>query len=79
MKPLDFALEEMRRVLEVLDALEVAGPDEREDLVEQLVGHRLAADRRVAALREQLEVAEGFAQDLRREINRQRKMTRNPA
>lgn len=79
MKPLEFSLEEMRRVLVVLDGLEVAGPDERDGLVEQLVGHRQAADRRVAVLREQVEVAEGFAQDLRREINRQRKMTRNPA
>lgn len=79
MKPLDFSLEEMRRVLEVLDGLEAAGPDERDGLVARLDAHRRAAEQRVAALRRQLEVADGFAQDLQREIDRQRKMTRNPA
>ncbi len=79
MKPLEFSLEEMRRVLHVLDGLEGTGADgdERDDLVDQLVGYRQAADARVTALREQLEVAEGFAADLRREITRQKKMTRN--
>ncbi|MFZ5847915.1 MAG: MerR family transcriptional regulator [Actinomycetota bacterium] len=77
MKPLEFSLEEMRRVLGVLDGLETAGGDGRDDLVDQLVGYRQAADARVAALREQLEVAEGFATDLRREIARQKRMTRN--
>lgn len=78
MKPLEFSLEEMRRVLAVLDGLESAdrsGP-EREALVDSLVGCRQAADARVATLREQLEVAEGFAADLRREIGRQKRMTR---
>lgn len=77
MKPLEFSLEEMRRVLGVLDALEVDGSDGRDDLVDQLVGYRQAAEARVAALREQLEVAEGFATDLRREITRQKRMTRH--
>ncbi len=77
MKPLEFSLEEMRRVLGVLDALEVDGSDGRDELVDQLVGYRQAAEARVAALREQLEVAEGFATDLRREITRQKRMTRH--
>ena len=77
MKPLEFSLEEMRRVLGVLDALEVDGDDGRDELVDQLVGYRQAAEARVAALREQLEVAEGFATDLRREITRQKRMTRH--
>lgn len=77
MKPLEFSLEEMRRVLAVLDGLETADGDERDGLVDQLVGYRQAADARVAALREQLDVAEGFATDLRREIARQKRMTRN--
>lgn len=79
MKPLEFSLEEMRRVLGVLDALEGVDADgaERDGLVDQLVGYRQAADARVTALREQLEVAEGFAADLRREITRQKRMTRN--
>ncbi|HEU4515447.1 MAG TPA: MerR family transcriptional regulator [Nocardioidaceae bacterium] len=78
MKPLEFSLEEMRRVLGVLDGLE-ADTDgaERDGLVDQLTGYRQAADARVGALREQLEVAEGFAADLRREITRQKRMTRN--
>jgi DNA-binding transcriptional MerR regulator len=79
MKPLEFSLEEMRRVLGVLDALEGVDADgaEHDGLVDQLVGYRQAADARVAALREQLEVADGFAADLRREITRQKRMTRN--
>jgi len=78
MKPLEFTLEEMRRVLDVLDALETTSSDtdEHDELVSQLVGYRQAAEARVAALREQLEVAEGFAGDLRREIKRQKRMTR---
>lgn len=79
MKPLEFTLEEMRRVLDVLDALETTSPDtgEHDELVAQLVGYRQAAEARVAALREQLEVAQGFASDLRREITRQKRMTRH--
>jgi DNA-binding transcriptional MerR regulator len=79
MKPLEFTLEEMRRVLDVLDALETTSPDtgEHDELVAQLAGYRQAAEARVAALREQLEVAEGFAGDLRREIKRQKRMTRH--
>lgn len=79
MKPLEFTLEEMRRVLDVLDALETTSPDtgEHEELVAQLTGYRQAAEARVAALREQLDVAEGFAGDLRREITRQKRMTRH--
>ena len=79
MKPLDFSLEEMGQVLGVLDALEEAAPEERETLVDRLTGYRQAAEARVAALRQQLEVAEGFAADLRRETNRQKRMTRNHA
>ncbi len=78
MKPLEFSLEEMRQVLGVLDDLEAADPagPGRDELVERLEGYRQAADVRVATLREQLEVAEGFAADLRREIGRQKRMTR---
>ena len=78
MKPLDFSLEEMKSVLEALDALEDAerAPEEREQMVDRLRMYREAAEARVVALREQLETAEGFAADLRREFNRQRKLTR---
>ncbi len=78
MKPLEFSLEEMKDVLGVLDGLDAADPTspDHDDLVERLVGYRQAADARVSALREQLEVAEGFAADLRREIGRQKRLTR---
>ena len=75
MKPLEFSLEEMKDVLGVLDGLEEPDPlgTEHGALVERLEMYRAAANVRVTALREQLEVAEGFASDLRREIGRQRK------
>ena len=78
MKPLEFSLEEMRHVLGVLDALDAADPagPEHDELVDRLEGYRQAADVRVATLHEQLEVAEGFAADLRREIGRQKRLTR---
>ena len=80
MKPLDFSLEEMKNVLEALDTLEdpQRGPDDRERMVERLKMYREAAEARVEALREQLETAEGFAADLRRELNRQRKLAQQP-
>ncbi len=76
MKPLDFTLDEMRDVLSVLDGLDAAEPasEERAALVDRLKMYREAADQRVAALRDQLDVAEGFATDLRREIGRQKKI-----
>jgi DNA-binding transcriptional MerR regulator len=76
MKPLDFSLEEMRDVLEILDRLaspEVP-PEARDELLERLAMYRDAAKARVSALREQLESAEGFAGDLRREITRQKRL-----
>lgn len=75
MKPLDFSLEEMKDVLSVLDGLEAGDPlsVEHHQLVGRLEMYREAAKARVSALREQLEVAEGFAADLRRELARQKK------
>jgi DNA-binding transcriptional MerR regulator len=76
MKPLDFSLEEMKDVLEVLDGLQdaTALSSQHEELIGRLEMYREAANARVRALRDQLEVAEGFASDLRREIGRQRKL-----
>jgi DNA-binding transcriptional MerR regulator len=76
MKPLDFSLEEMKEVLEALDALENPGqsPEARAQVIDRLKMFREAAQARVEALREQLETAESFAADLRREFNRQRKL-----
>jgi DNA-binding transcriptional MerR regulator len=76
MKPLDFSLEDMREVLGILDDLEGRDltPEQRTDLLTRLDMYRQAADLRVRSLREQLEVADGFAGDLRREISRQKKL-----
>jgi DNA-binding transcriptional MerR regulator len=75
MKPLGFPLEEMRDVLAVLDELDAAPEGtHRDDLIARLEAHRRDADERVAQLQRRLEVAEGFAADLRREITRQKKI-----
>lgn len=76
-KPLDFTLDETKELLATLDALEEAGSDaERQELVAGLEMFHEAAQARVAAVRDQLAVAEGFAADLHREIARQRRAVR---
>jgi len=79
MKPLEFSLEEMKDVLSVLDGLEAGDPlsEEHHQLVGRLEMYREVTAARVTALKEQLEVAESFASDLRREINRQKKKAAN--
>ncbi len=78
MKPLDFSLEEMREVLGILDKLEDGSLSsaQRAELLERLQMYREAAQARVRALQDQLEVAESFAGDLRREITRQKKLVK---
>jgi DNA-binding transcriptional MerR regulator len=80
MKPLDFSLEEMKDVLSVLDQLDAGDPRsvEHHTLVGRLEMYHAATNARVSALREQLEVAETFATDLRREISRQKKKATSP-
>ena len=65
MKPLDFSLEDMRDLLEVVDALEQepTGP-ERAALLARLAVLHTAAEERVATLRLRLGVAEAFAAGL---------------
>lgn len=73
MKPLDLTLDEMRDLLELLDALQGdTGQSERprEVLVDRLGMYRMVAVGRVRALREQLAAAEAFADRLRVEIDR---------
>jgi DNA-binding transcriptional MerR regulator len=79
MKPLDFSLEEMKDVLSVLDGLESGDPlsVEHHQFVGRLEMYREVTAARVTALKEQLEIAEGFSADLRREINRQKKKAAN--
>jgi DNA-binding transcriptional MerR regulator len=63
MKPLGFSLEEMQQLLTLLSDLAHAG-DDREALLDRLRMFHEAAIARVTALREQLAVAEGFAETL---------------
>jgi DNA-binding transcriptional MerR regulator len=71
MKPLDFSLEEMKDVLDVFDGLAESEPgsERHQALTDRLGMYLTAANVRVAAIREQLEVAEGFADHLQREIS----------
>jgi DNA-binding transcriptional MerR regulator len=70
MKPLDFSLEEMKDVLDVFDGLADSEPgtEGHHALTDRLAMYLTAANVRVRAIREQLEVAEGFADHLQREI-----------
>ncbi len=63
MKPLGFTLEEMHQLLTLLSDL-AHGGDDREALLDRLRMFHEAAVARVTALREQLAVAEGFADSL---------------
>ncbi|MFJ8537266.1 MerR family transcriptional regulator [Streptomyces sp. NPDC093591] len=67
MKPLGFALDEMRALLEATDRLdsgEELRPEEREELLERIRGFEQAAQQRVEDLRTQLSRAEEFAATL---------------
>ena len=64
MKPLGFALEEMRELLTLVDDLAVATGPERDRLVDRLRMFHEAARVRVDALRAELAVAEDFAAHL---------------
>lgn len=77
MKPLEFSLEETRELLAVLDGLDDSSTDsEREELVARLELFHDAARARVAAVRDQLTIADGFAQDLLTELEKQRRASR---
>ncbi|MBU8858597.1 MerR family transcriptional regulator [Micromonospora sp. WMMB482] len=69
MKPLGFSLDEMRDLLTVLDALDTATGDDRAELLDRLGMFHTAATTRVTALRDQLAMAEGFAETLRDELD----------
>ncbi|MBM2614053.1 MerR family transcriptional regulator [Actinoplanes sp. LDG1-06] len=72
MKPLGFTLEEMRDLLQILDALATATGPERVRLQDRLAMFHTAAQNRVQALREQLDMAEGFASQIQDHINHHR-------
>ncbi|WP_244274216.1 MerR family transcriptional regulator [Geodermatophilus obscurus] len=68
MKPLGFSLEEMQQALTLLADLE-SGTGDRAQLIDRLQMFHAAAIARVAALREHLAVAEGFAETLVRHLD----------
>ena len=70
MKPLGFTLEEMQELLTLLADLE-SGSGNREQLADRLRTFHEAAAARVTALKDQLAVAEGFAETLARELRAQ--------
>ncbi|MFI5935069.1 MerR family transcriptional regulator [Actinoplanes sp. NPDC051494] len=70
MKPLGFTLDEMRDLLELLDALTAADPGAgRAALLDRLTMFHEAAQARVRALRDQLTMAEGFAGQIQQHID----------
>ncbi|SBV24757.1 DNA-binding transcriptional regulator, MerR family [Micromonospora krabiensis] len=69
MKPLGFTLDEMRDLLAVLDALGTATGPDRDMLLDRLGMFHTAAATRVAALRDQLAVAEGVADTPRAKLD----------
>lgn len=79
MKTLGFSIEEMRDLLVVLDVLGGEGPGgatavaraDRAELVDRLVMYLQVAEQRVAAIRAELDTAEGFAASLREEVDRE--------
>lgn len=80
MKPLGFALDEMRSLLDALDTLDAPEdakdrPDssERGAALDRLSMFESAAEERCEALRDQLAMAEEFADNLRREVRRQQR------
>ncbi|QYJ03396.1 MerR family transcriptional regulator [Nocardioides panacisoli] len=70
MKPLDFSLEETRALLEVLDGLEDPTSAGDPALLARLEEFHDAALGRVAAVRERLAIADGFAAHLAEQLTR---------
>jgi DNA-binding transcriptional MerR regulator len=69
MKPLGFTLEEMRDLLEILEALATANDGERTALLQRLASFHSAAQDRVQALRKQLDMADEFARQIQNHID----------
>ena len=71
MKPLEFSLEETKGLLSTLDGLDATqDASARATLIERLSTYHEAARARVASARDQLAIADGFAQELSRELAR---------
>lgn len=81
MKPLGFTLQEMAQLLKARDQLQRAQPGDPayERARERLGAFAVTAKRKCEELRGQLETAEGFAADLKRDLRRRAKPTKTPA
>jgi DNA-binding transcriptional MerR regulator len=72
LKPLDFSLEQMRELLDTIDAVEAdtgADSEHTAELMRRLAMYRAAADGRVEALRAQVQGLEMLSRELRRLTN----------
>ena len=69
MKPLGFTLDEMRDLLQILDDLS-ADTGDRAALLKRLASYHEAAQSKVQTLRDQLEMAEGFAAQISEQVQR---------
>jgi MerR family transcriptional regulator, copper efflux regulator len=77
MKPLGFSIEEMRELLTVCDHLAegIADQAERRVLIERLNRFATSASDKFESLRQQVAVAEVFAETLRHEVRRHQQST----
>ncbi|TDO29851.1 DNA-binding transcriptional MerR regulator [Kribbella sp. VKM Ac-2527] len=70
MKPLDFTLDEMADLLDLLDNLAAEDhPADRAGLLDRLTRYHEAAGQRINALREQLDTAMNFANQLQQHLD----------
>jgi DNA-binding transcriptional MerR regulator len=72
LKPLDFSLEQMRELLDTIDAIEAdtgEDPERTAELMGRLAMYRAAADGRVEALHAQVQGLEMLSRELRRPAN----------
>lgn len=71
MKPLDFSLEEMRDLIEVRDRLASPrlSPKTRSSLTARLAAYQALVEHKLTSLRERVESAEAFADQLRDELS----------
>lgn len=77
MKPLDLSLTQVSDLLDALDRLEAATPGSREfeDALERLSSHARSAQERCSDLEERVSRARGFADRLKREARRYRRLS----
>ena len=65
LRPLDLSLEQIRTLVETMDAAAAADPDERADAADRLTMYRMLAESRVEALRAQVHGLEQLSREIR--------------